>query len=70
MFPLFSIEKMKPNHAEICRVGKEADFQQVSPVHFFINQSKRFSSKIKRQAKNVFPRDVERIVRNSIYSDP
>ena len=27
-----------------------------------VNQSKRFSSKIKRQAKNVFPRDVERTV--------
>ena len=44
---------MKANYAEIWRVGSlEAYVQQVLLVQFFWNF----------QAKNVFPRDVERVV--------
>ena len=36
LFSLFPIEKMKPNHAEICKVGYlESNFQQVLLVQFF-----------------------------------
>ena len=40
IFLLFSIVKMKPNHAEICRVGNiEPDFQQLPLVDFFLKFS-------------------------------
>ena len=32
-----------------------------------VNENKIFSFKIKRQAKNVFPRDVERIVGRNVF---
>ena len=32
-----------------------------------VNKNKIFSFKIKRQAKNVFPRDVERIVGRNVF---
>ena len=36
IFSLFPIVKMKPNHAEICRVGNlEPDFQQVQISEIF-----------------------------------
>ena len=36
IFSLFPFVKMKPNHAEICRVGNlETNFQQVPLVKFF-----------------------------------
>ena len=38
IFSLFPIVKMKPNDAEICRVGNfEPDFQHVPLVRFFGN---------------------------------
>ena len=38
IFSLLPIVKMKPNHAEICRVGNlEPDFQQVTLIQFFRN---------------------------------
>ena len=32
-----------------------------------VNQNKIFSFKIKRQAKNIFPRDVERTVHEQVF---
>ena len=40
IFSLFPIVKLKPNHAEICRVGNlEPNFQQVPLVQFFLKFS-------------------------------
>ena len=38
IFSIFPIVKMDVNYAEICWAGNlEADFQQVSLIHFFLN---------------------------------
>ena len=37
IFLFFPMVKTNANYAEICKIGKlEADFQQVSLVHFFL----------------------------------